>query len=271
MALLVVAHHESDPIEELGRGQAQAPPGNLAERKPVTGPDRERANDHGKPEPGRAFPGEAQQLAPARSRYGDIEKQRQGRGAWQVEERRKLRQHREPDRQTQPQTALPRRRFRPQHEREESRAKTCGQRHIGGGQAGVCQHRRQQGKQPRSDHADGVPEMMPGPEVHHQAGQEKEGQNSEAHQVQNAVGIARMEQYRHGFLPAILFTHGPRPSQVRSQCNHGPGQRRMLRLVLVQVLGQIFRAASEIPRFIDGHAEDRVRGRNPAGGDGDQT
>ena len=128
-----------------------------------------------------------------------------------------------------------------------------------------------QGEQPRGQQRGRISEMMPGPEIDHQARQQEERQDSEPRQKQGAAGMAGVAKDGIAFPLGVGLADGPRAIQVRSQRRHRARQRRMLGFIPVDMPGQVLEAASQVRRLIAHVGKRGIGGHNPNGGNGDEA
>lgn len=267
----VVAHGPADAIEKLGGGQPHAPPRRRAEGEEVAGPDDQRAHKYRDGQRRRPLLGKSRQPLPA-GPFGDhVHDQREYGRNRKKPQRGEFREDGHRGGGSEQQAVPERWLLRPHDEREEGGAKTGGERHVGGGQASVSQHGRQQGEQASGNHRDGIPEIAPGPEIDYQARQDEERQDAEPRQGQGAPGVAAAIQHGHAFENHVGGIQEPGSIQIRSQCGHGARQGWMLRLIQIDMLGHILQAAGEVRRFVEGDAHFRVRRCDPDDRDSDQT
>jgi hypothetical protein len=109
---------------------------------------------------------------------------------------------------------------------------------------------------------------MAGPEEDYQARQEEEGQDSGAHADDKCIGIAGVDHESDAFEIAVRIARRTRSIEIGEQGGHQPRQGRMLRLVAVNMLREIFEAARQVLRLIVGEAELGIRCHDAQAADG---
>jgi hypothetical protein len=284
----VVLRHLEKPKVELRRGQPDVAEIHFAEGEPVGRPDHRRQYRDGDPERGDAVPDGRAEAARGEVSGREIPEDRHDRRSGEIDQAREFRGHGQCGAESKYGRGPRSGPLEPDASREKSRAERRGERHIGGGETGVRQHRRQRTEQQQRRERDRRAEIPLRPEIHDRARQPEERQNPGAGGGERRVvrlilieDVHAGESHEAEARPEIFLGSGgdarvrrrtvqAPPEQKRPEACEHTRQRRMLRLHRVRAAVQPLQPAGDVRRLIGGMAEYPIGRHDPRGRNRDQ-